>query len=101
MAEALRLFQGWFADGTFQALEKTVLLKASWSDPDWLGGKVLFSETPVTQMSPADGLQASRSASPATPSSRARRLTGVEVGPNMMFCVNAKTKSMDAVVKLA
>jgi oligogalacturonide transport system substrate-binding protein len=99
MAEALRLFQGWFADGTFQALEKTVLLKASWSDPDWLGGKVLFSETPVTQMSQQMNYKF-KVGFTRYPVIEGAKLTGVEVGPNMMFCVNAKTKSMDAVVKL-
>jgi oligogalacturonide transport system substrate-binding protein len=100
IAEGLELFRGWFADGTFQSLEKTVLLKASWSDPDWLNGKVLFSETPVTQI-PQHLNYKFQVGFTRYPFIEGAKLSGVEVGPNMMFCINAKTKSMDAVVKLA
>jgi len=99
-AEGLEMFKGWFADGTFQTLEKTVLLKASWSDPDWLNGKVLFSETPVTQITQHLKYKYEVGFT-RYPVIAGAKLTGVEIGPNMMFCVNAKTKDMDAVVKLA
>jgi ABC-type sugar transport system, periplasmic component len=100
LAEGLKLFQGWFADGTFQSLEKTVLLKASWSDPDWLAGKVLFSEVPVTQI-PQQLNYSYKVGFTRYPMIDGAKLSGVEVGPNMMFCINAKTQNMAAVVKLA
>lgn len=100
LAEGLAMFKEWFADGTFQSLEKTVLLKASWSDPDWLNGKVLFSETPVTQI-PQHLNYKYQVGFTRYPMIEGAKLSGVEVGPNMMFCVNANTKEMDATVKLA
>ncbi len=99
LVEGLKLFQSWFADGTFQSLGKTVLLKASWSDPDWLNGKVLFSETPATQI-PQQLNYKFKVGFTRYPVIEDAKLTGVEIGPNMMFCVNAKTKETDAVVKL-
>lgn len=100
LAEGLAMFKGWFADGTFQSLEKTVLLKASWSDPDWLNGKVLFSETPVTQV-PQHLKYSFQVGFTRYPMIAGAKLSGVEVGPNLMFCINNKTKDMDAVVKFA
>ncbi len=100
LVEGLKLFKGCFADGTFEPLEKTVLLKTSWTDPDWLNGKVLFNETPVTQIS--QQLKYSfKVGFTRYPFLDGAKLSGVEVGPNMMFCVNAKTKYPDAVAKLA
>ncbi|MCX7025998.1 MAG: ABC transporter substrate-binding protein [Spirochaetes bacterium] len=99
LAEGLALFKSWFADGTFLPLEKTVLLKNSWSDPDWLGGKVLFSETPVTQV-PQHLNYKYKVDFTRYWMLEGAKLSGVEVGPNMMFCMNAKTKEPEAVTLL-
>jgi oligogalacturonide transport system substrate-binding protein len=100
LAEGLKVFKDWFADGSFQQLEKTVLLKAAWSDPDWLNGKVLMSETPVTQV-PQHLAYKFQVGFTRYPVMEGAKLIGVEVGPNMMFCINAKTRETDAVVRLA
>lgn len=99
LVDGLSMFQKWFQNGTFEPLEKTVLLKNAWSDPAWLNGNVIFNETPVTQLGQqfnykfkvgltrywqADGAQ----------------LSGNPVGPNMMFCVSSQTKHADAVATL-
>jgi oligogalacturonide transport system substrate-binding protein len=99
LVEGLKMFQQWFADGTFQALEKTVLLKASWSDPDWLNGKVLFSETPVTQI-PQHLKYPYKIGITRYPMLEGAKLSGVECGPNLMFCINAKTKAPAAIAAL-
>jgi ABC-type glycerol-3-phosphate transport system substrate-binding protein len=76
-----------------------VLLKTSWTDPDWLNGKILFNETPVTQISQQLNykFKVGFTRYPMLPGAK---LSGVEVGPNMMFCVNSKTKHPEAVARL-
>jgi len=99
LVDGLTMFHDWFQNGTFEPLDKTVLLKNAWSDPAWLNGNVLFNETPVTQLGQQMkypfkvGLTRYWVADGA-------KLTGNPVGPNMMFSVNSQTKHADAVAKL-
>ncbi len=90
LADGLAMMLTWFEDGTFQALNKTALLNSAWSDPEWLNGQVLFSETPVTQLGQQMkyGFKADITRYWVKDGAK---LTGNPVGPNMMFCVNSQT----------
>ena len=99
LVEALTMFQKWFNDGTFEPLDKTVLMKNAWSDPNWLNGKVLFNETPVTQLGQQMNytFKVGLTRYWAIPGSK---VLGIPAGPNMMFSVNAQTKNAKAVAEL-
>ena len=96
LAEGLAMFLQWFEDGTLQALNKTALLNSAWSDPEWLNGKVLFSETPVTQLGQQMNYGFAADITRYWVKDGAA-LTGNPVGPNMMFCVNGKTAQPELV----
>ncbi|HUX19705.1 MAG TPA: extracellular solute-binding protein, partial [Spirochaetia bacterium] len=99
LVDALTMFQKWFKDGTFEPLDKTVLMKNAWSDPNWLNGKVLFNETPVTQLGQQMNYKFKVGLTRYWAIDGAQVL-GIPAGPNMMFSVSSQTKNPAAVAEL-